>query len=60
MTLLNEKQVLAKCGGVSRFTLYQWRRKSLFPKPVHIAGGSRNFWIESDVDKWLERKIERT
>ena len=51
--LLSEKQVLVKCGGVSRKTLYVWRTEKNFPWPFNIAGGRRNFWLESDVDGWL-------
>ena len=58
MTLFNEKQVLAKCGGISRFTLHEWRTKKGFPRPVQVAGGARNFWIEADVEKWLIQKVE--
>lgn len=57
--LLNEHQVLFKCGGVSRRTLHVWRTKKGFPKPLHVAGGSRNFWIETEVEAWLAENLVR-
>ncbi len=60
MVLLNEHQVREKCGNIGRTCLYYWRVKNNFPKPVHVADGSRNFWIEAQVDQWLEENIVTT
>lgn len=42
--------------GVSRSTIYLWVSKGTFPKPINL--GSRAVgWLESDVNKWIEEKI---
>lgn len=51
--------------GVSRSTIYDWmkpespRFDSSFPKPVKL-GKSSVGWIESDLNRWLELRIQKS
>jgi len=38
--------------GVSRTTLYVWRRRKRFPAPI-LVGGTRLRWRAGDVEAWL-------
>jgi prophage regulatory protein len=43
---------LADLFGVSKSTIWRWRRSGSFP--CHIALGPRAIgWRESDIEKWL-------
>ena len=50
-SLLTQAQVLALLG-VSRPTLWAWRREGHFPEAVRIGPNSIR-WRESDVRAWL-------
>lgn len=41
--------------GVSRTTLYSWRRQGEFPKAVRL-GPNRLAWKSTDVEKFLEER----
>ena len=43
--------------GLSRSTIYLRVSESTFPKPVSL-GGRAVGWIESEVQQWLEQRIE--
>ena len=43
--------------GLSRSTIYLRISKNEFPAPISL-GGRAVGWIESDVDNWLNEKIE--
>ena len=40
----------------SRSKLYELIAGGKFPKPVHL-GGKGSFWIEQEVEEWLDSKI---
>ena len=54
--LLNVKEV-AKKLGVSRAQVYLMVKKGDFPVPIRIAKRTSR-WLESDVDRWIERKFK--
>ena len=58
--LIDVPEVCRRLGGVSRETLYQWRKNPAlqFPKPVKI--NSRILWRPVDLERWTETRIERT
>jgi predicted DNA-binding transcriptional regulator AlpA len=29
-----------------------------FPKPVHVGGGQAAFWVESEIDEWIQLQID--
>jgi len=39
--------------GVSRPTLWEWRRNGRFPEPLKL-GPRRIAWLESDVKRYIE------
>ena len=45
--------------GLSRSTIYLRVSEGAFPKPVSL-GGRAVGWVESDIDEWLARQIERS
>ena len=57
--ILRLREVMARTG-LSRTTIYRWRRAGRFPQPVRL--GTRNVgWIESELEAWMvERKAERS
>ena len=45
------------CTGLSRSTIYLRVSKNTFPKPVSL-GGRAVGWINSEIQQWLEQRIE--
>lgn len=39
--------------GVSRTTLWRWRREGMFPQPRRVGPNVVGF-LESEVDEWLQ------
>ena len=54
--LLTAKEVMSKLR-ISRDTLQRWIRENRLPPRVKI--GSRNLWKASDIEDYLESKIQR-
>ena len=55
--LLRIGEVLARTG-LKRTTLYELVRQGKFPKQTKLCEGSRSsFWIEAEVQDWIERVI---
>jgi prophage regulatory protein len=55
--LLSEKELCALIG-VSRVTLWQWRRDGKFPQPVRV-GPNTNRWPEPVIAKFLEQRTPK-
>ena len=59
ITLLRKKKLLAKIP-VSNALLYSWMDKlgdyfdPNFPKPIRLGNGRSVFWVEDEIDLWLE------
>ena len=49
--LIQQKKIRKKLGDVSPMWLH--RHKGKLPKPILIAG--RRFWLEEEVDAYIER-----
>jgi prophage regulatory protein len=43
--------------GIGRSALYELIKRDQFPAPIKI--GRSSFWVESQVDKWIEQRIEQ-
>ena len=43
--------------GLSRSTIYLRVSEGAFPKPVSL-GGRAVGWVESEIQQWLEQRIE--
>lgn len=57
LELRTNTQVRRMCGGVTRHTLINWRKKG-FPEPVLVLEGAGynakiELWSRSQVDDWL-------
>jgi len=44
--------------GLSRSTIYQRQSDGDFPQSISL-GGRAIGWIESEVDEWIARQLER-
>lgn len=45
--------------GLSRSTIYLRVAQGTFPEPVSL-GGRAVGWLESEIQEWLQRRIEAT
>lgn len=50
--------VVMERTGLSRSAIYQRIAQENFPRPIPL-GRRAVGWLEADVEKWLERCIER-
>ena len=50
--LLRLKQIIPNKVPLSKAKLYGMMRDGEFPKPIKY--GRSSFWLESDVDKWVD------
>lgn len=57
--LLRLPAVLAMTG-VSRSTLYRLVQDGKFPKPISVGTGRAVAWLESDIDKWIDTRIDQS
>ena len=44
--------------GLARSTIYDKTRLHHFPQPVDL-GGNKKAWLESEVNKWMQERIEQ-
>ena len=47
---------LLKRTGVSSTTLWRWEKKGLFPKRIPLGPNCKG-WLESEVNKWFDKKV---
>ena len=55
--LLRIKSVLDRVP-VSRSQLYNFIAAGIFPKPIHVGGGQASFWVEAEVNGWIQSQID--
>jgi prophage regulatory protein len=55
--LLRQREVLALLGGISRVTLWQWRKAGAFPEPLRL-GPNVIAWPEPVIARWLEARAQ--
>lgn len=58
ITLLDRQQ-LAKALGYSPWTIDDWVRKGLFPKPMKLGPGRTQKWRLVDVKIWIKRELRK-
>ncbi len=59
--LITNTAVRKLCGGITRATLLNWRRKD-FPPPVltiQTGGNTVELWARSQVKEWLAVRPKR-
>ena len=60
MKLIRIQQVAEKLG-VSVSWIYKHLAKRDFPRPIKLTDGGRAIaWRESDIDAWIETRIEES
>ena len=42
--------------GVTRVTLYAWRRRGVFPAGIRVGEGRSVRWRVEDFERWLETR----
>jgi prophage regulatory protein len=57
MRLLSSKDLRAKGIEISRAQLYRLMKRGRFPRPIKVST-NRNFWIESEIDGFIQQRIE--
>lgn len=55
--LIRMKEVMDRTG-LAKSTIYDWMKQGVFPQPVPL-GGITVAWLESDIDAWIEERLER-
>ena len=53
--LLSVNDLIDKLG-VSRTTLYKWRKSGKLPEGRRIAGSNLVKWSESTIDQWIKQE----
>lgn len=51
MKILRLKHVV-EITGTGKTTIYRWRSKNQFPKPINISSASVG-WLEADINDWI-------
>ncbi|EMW1607078.1 AlpA family transcriptional regulator [Vibrio cholerae] len=57
MRFLKLKEVMEKTA-LSRSAIYRKMNDGEFPQPVSL-GERAIAWVESEVDEWMEKRLER-
>ncbi len=43
--------------GLKRSPIYELIKRDKFPAPIKI--GRSSFWVESEIDSWIEQRIQQ-
>lgn len=57
--ILRRNQVEARTG-LSRSTIYARIAKGSFPRPIDLGGGRAVGWIESEINEWVQSRIQKS
>jgi len=57
--ILRRKQVESRTG-LSRSTIYARIAEGSFPRPVNLGGGRAVGWLESEINEWVQARIEQS
>ncbi len=57
LRILRRKQVESRTG-LSRSTIYARIAEGSFPRSIDLGGGRAVGWVESEIDAWLQARIE--
>ena len=57
--ILRRKEVESRTG-LSRSTLYARIAEGTFPRPINLGGGRAVGWIESEINEWVQSRIEQS
>jgi prophage regulatory protein len=59
LIILRRKQVEVRTG-LSRSTIYARIAEGTFPRPIDLGGGRAVGWIESEINSWVQTRIEQS
>ena len=51
--------IVIELTGLSRSTIYLHIKNGVFPKPISL-GRRAVGWLESDIQQWLDQRIEES
>lgn len=54
--LLRDAEVRSRTS-VGKTRRGELMRSGEFPLPIKICGGRTNYWLQSDIDLWIERQV---
>ena len=57
--IVRRKQVETRTG-LSRSTIYTRIAEGSFPRSINLGGGRAVGWIESEINEWLQARIEQS
>jgi prophage regulatory protein len=57
MRLLDYEGLKAKGFRYSRAHLWRLIKAGRFPRPVKLGPGSRNAWVEQEIDAFIKSKV---
>jgi len=57
LRILRRKQVESRTG-LSRSTIYARIAEGSFPRPIDLGGGRAVGWVESEIDAWLQARVD--
>ena len=57
--ILRRKQAESRIG-LSRSTIYARIAEGSLPHPVNLGGGRAVGWIESEINEWVQARIEQS
>jgi len=57
MRLLDYEGLKAKGFRYSRTHLWRLIKAGHFPRPVKLGHGSRNSWVEQEIDEWIAARV---
>ena len=57
LRILRRKQVESRTG-LSRSTIYARIAEGSFPRPIDLGGGRAVGWVETEIEAWLQSRIE--
>ena len=46
--------------GLSRSHIYKLQSSGSFPKSISLCGGRAVGWLDSDIDEWMEYRINES
>ena len=57
--ILRRRQVEARTG-LSLSTIYARIAEGAFPRPIDLGGGRAVGWVDSEINEWLQERIEQS
>jgi prophage regulatory protein len=56
--VLLPRREVEKRVGLKRSAIYDRMARGTFPKPIHDTESATVWWLESDIDAWVQARID--